>query len=250
MSISDLFWEASLEDLKKGYVEEDHHFVCLLCGNTIEKGIIYPENDVLYEAEKYMTLHIGSEHGSVFEYLIGLNKKLTGLTDHQNRLLRLFYEGKSDEEIKQEMEVGSTSTIRNHRFVLKEKERQAKMLLTMMELLKEKDQHAPPMIATHQTATMIDARYNVTKEEKEKMVKKYFIEGSMALKTFPSKEKQKLVVLREITSLFSSDTTYTEKDVNEILKTVYHDYVTLRRYMVAYGFLDRKNDGSSYWLKK
>ncbi|MCK6258494.1 DUF2087 domain-containing protein [Fictibacillus sp. KIGAM418] len=250
MLISDLFWEASLEDLKKGYVEEHHHFVCLLCGNIIEKGIIYPENDVLYEAEKYMTLHIGRDHCSVFEYLIGLNKKLTGLTDHQNRLLRLFYEGKSDEEIKQEMEVSSTSTIRNHRFVLKEKERQAKMLLTMMELLKEKDQHAPPMIAPHQTATMIDDRYNVTKEEKEKMVKKFFIEGTTALKAFPSKEKQKLVVLREITSLFSSDTTYTEKDVNEILKTVYHDYVTLRRYMIAYGFLDRKADGSSYWLKK
>ncbi|MGG1574722.1 DUF2087 domain-containing protein [Fictibacillus sp. NRS-1165] len=250
MSISDLFWEAPLEDLKKGYKEDEQEFVCLLCGNTIEKGIIYPENNVLYEAEKYMTLHIGREHGSVFQYLVGLNKKLTGLTDHQNRLLRLFYEGKSDVEIKQEMEVGSTSTIRNHRFVLKEKERQAKMLLTMMELLKEKDQHAPPMIAPHQTATMIDERYNVTKEEKEKMVKKYFIDGTMALKTFPSKQKQKLIVIREISSLFAAEKTYTEKEVNEILKTVYHDYVTLRRYMIAYGFLDRKADGSAYWLKK
>ncbi|MDN4072190.1 DUF2087 domain-containing protein [Fictibacillus terranigra] len=250
MSISDLFWEAPLEDLKKGYKEDGQEFVCLLCGNTIEKGIIYPENNVLYEAEKYMILHIGREHGSVFQYLVGLNKKLTGLTDHQNRLLRLFYEGKSDVEIKQEMEVGSTSTIRNHRFVLKEKERQAKMLLTMMELLKEKDQHAPPMITPHQTATMIDERYNVTKEEKEKMVKKYFIDGTMALKTFPSKQKQKLIVIREISSLFAAEKTYTEKEVNEILKTVYHDYVTLRRYMIAYGFLDRKADGSAYWLKK
>lgn len=250
MAISEWFWEASLEDLKTGYTENQQQFVCLLCGHQIEKGIIYPENNVLYEAEKYMTLHISREHGSVFEYLIGLNKKLTGLTDHQNRLLRLFYEGKSDAEIKQEMEVGSTSTIRNHRFVLKEKERQAKMLLTMMELLKEKDHHAPPIIAPHQTATMIDDRYNVTQEEKDKMVKKFFIEGTTTLKTFPSKEKQKLVVLREITSLFSADKTYTEKEINEILKTVYADFVTLRRYLIAYGFLDRKNDGSSYWLKK
>ncbi|WHY71424.1 DUF2087 domain-containing protein [Fictibacillus enclensis] len=250
MVISDRFWEAPLEDLKKGYLEEKEQFVCLLCGNEVEKGIIYPQDNILYEAEKFMNLHIQNEHASVFDYLIGLNKKLTGLTDHQNRLLRLFYEGKSDTEIKKEMEVGSTSTIRNHRFVLKEKERQAKMLLTLMELLKEKDEHAPSLIAPHQTATMVDDRYNVTKEEQEKMLKKYFIEGSKSLKTFPAKEKQKLVVLREISTLFHPKETYSEKDVNEVLKSVYHDFVTLRRYMIEYGFLDRKPDGSSYWLKK
>lgn len=250
MVISDRFWEAPLEDLKHGYLEEKEQYVCLLCGNEVEKGMIYPQDNKLYEAEKFMNLHIQREHGSVFTYLIGLNKKLTGLTDHQNRLLRLFYEGKSDTEIKQEMEVGSTSTIRNHRFVLKEKERQAKMLLTLMELLKEKDEHAPSLIAPHQTATMVDDRYNVTKQEQEKMLKKYFIEDSKTLKTFPAKEKQKLVVLREISTLFHPKETYSEKDVNEVLKRVYHDFVTLRRYMIEYGFLDRKSDGSSYWLKK
>ncbi|MDN4525713.1 DUF2087 domain-containing protein [Fictibacillus fluitans] len=250
MVISDRFWEAPLEDLKNGYLEEKEQYVCLLCGNEVEKGMIYPRDNKLYEAEKFMNLHIQHEHGSVFTYLIGLNKKLTGLTDHQNRLLRLFYEGKSDTEIKQEMEVGSTSTIRNHRFVLKEKERQAKMLLTLMELLKEKDEHAPSLIAPHQTATMVDDRYNVTKQEQEKMLKKYFIEDSRTLKTFPAKEKQKLVVLREISTLFHAKETYSEKDVNEVLKSVYHDFVTLRRYMIEYGFLDRKSDGSSYWLKK
>ncbi|SDM98898.1 hypothetical protein SAMN04488137_2939 [Fictibacillus solisalsi] len=250
MVISDRFWEAPLEDLKKGYLEEKEQFVCLLCGNQVEKGIIYPQDNTLYEAEKFMNLHIQREHGSVFDYLIGLNKKLTGLTDHQNRLLRLFYEGKNDNEIKQVMEVGSTSTIRNHRFVLKEKERQAKMLLTLMELLKEKDEHAPSLIPPHQTATMVDDRYNVTKEEQEKMLKKYFIEGSKSLKTFPAKEKQKLVVLREISTLFHPKETYAEKDVNEVLKSVYYDFVTLRRYMIEYGFLDRKPDGSAYWLKK
>ncbi|ABO50362.1 hypothetical protein Dred_1837 [Desulforamulus reducens MI-1] len=36
------------------------------------------------------------------------------------------------------MGIGSTSTIRNHRFVLKDKERQAKLILAIMELLKDK----------------------------------------------------------------------------------------------------------------
>lgn len=36
MVISDRFWEAPLEGLKKGYLEEKEQFVCLLCGNEVE----------------------------------------------------------------------------------------------------------------------------------------------------------------------------------------------------------------------
>lgn len=43
---------------------------------------------------------------------------------------------------------------------------------------------------------------------------------------------------------------YTEKEVNQILKEANPDYVTLRRYLIDYGFLDRYNDGSSYWVKE
>ncbi|WP_028402641.1 DUF2087 domain-containing protein [Ectobacillus panaciterrae] len=250
MKISELFWNASLEELKRGYMQEADHYICLLCGEKIEKGIIYPDDGILYEAEKYMRVHIENVHQSVFEYLIQLDKKLTGLTDHQNRLLRLFHQGKSDAEVQKEMGIGSASTIRNHRFVLKEKERQAKMFLAMMELLKEKDQHAPTFLPPHKTARMVDDRYNVTQEEKEEIVKKYFPEGKDGpLKTFPPKEKQKLVVLREIAKRLTSERTYEEKEINQILKAVYHDYVILRRYLIEYGFLDRKSDGSQYWLK-
>ncbi len=77
MEGTELFWNADLEALKRGYIEETHHLVCLLCGNKIEKGIIYPKDDLLFEAEKFMTIHIQDKHQSVFDYLIGLNKKLT-----------------------------------------------------------------------------------------------------------------------------------------------------------------------------
>ncbi|QFF97516.1 DUF2087 domain-containing protein [Psychrobacillus glaciei] len=250
MEVSELFWNANAERLKVGYIEESESFVCLLCGEKIEKGIIYPAENLLFEAERYMKRHIELEHGSVFHYLIDLNKKLTGLTEHQSSLLRLFYEGKSDAEIQTELNIGSGSTIRNHRFVLKEKERQAKIFFTMMELLKEKDDHAPTFLPLHKTATMVDDRYNITKEEQVDVEKKFFPEGvdGMLIK-FPKKEKQKLATLRVIVKRFEQEKTYSEKEINEVLKNVYADFVTLRRYLIEYGFLDRKDDGSAYWVK-
>lgn len=246
-----MFWSASQDELKQGYSEEGNQYICLLCGNAIEKGIVYPIDGVLYEAERYMRIHIEHAHSSVFEYLIDLDKKLTGLTDHQNRLLRLFYQGKNDAEVQEEMGIGSPSTIRNHRFVLKEKERQAKLFLALMELLKDKDEHAPAFIPLHQKARMVDDRYNVTEDEKMAVLKKYFPKGSKdALKSFPPKEKQRLMILQEIMNRFENERKYEEKEINQILGAVYHDHVLLRRYLIEYGFLDRKPDGSQYWLKK
>jgi hypothetical protein len=250
MENSELFWNASVEELKRGYIQEKEYYICLLCGKKFEKGIIYPDDGIFYEAERYVRIHIEKVHQSVFEYLIQLDKKFTGLTDRQNSLLRLFYQGKSDIEVQKEAGIGSASTIRNHRFVLKEKERQSKVFLTMMELLKEKDKHAPTFLELHKTARMVDDRYNITKEESEKILKKYFPEGiDGPLKTFPLKEKYKLIILREISKRFESERTYNEKEINQILEAIYHDYVTLRRYLIEYGFLDRKPDGSQYWLK-
>ncbi|MFJ5771110.1 DUF2087 domain-containing protein [Psychrobacillus sp. NPDC093180] len=250
MENNELFWNANIEQLKAGYIDEKEAFVCLVCGAKVEKGIIYPYQSVLLEAERFMKLHLEQEHGSMFQYLIGLNKKLTGLTDHQNSLLRLFYEGKSDAEIQTELNIGSSSTIRNHRFVLKEKERQAKIFLTLMELLKEKDDHAPAFLPLHKNATMVDDRYNITKEEQEEVEKKFFLKGvNGPLVKFPKKEKQKLATLRVIIKRFEQEKTYSEKEINEVLKNVYADFVTLRRYLIEYGFLDRKDDGSEYWVK-
>ncbi|MEW9670059.1 DUF2087 domain-containing protein [Ammoniphilus sp. 3BR4] len=251
MDVSEQFWNASLEELKRGYIQEGDLYSCLLCGTVTERGIIYSDEGIFYEAERFMRTHIEKGHQSVFDYLIRLDKKLTGLTEHQNTLLQLFYQGKSDREVQAEMNIGSASTIRNHRFVLKEKERQSKVFLAIMELLKEKDEHAPTFIGVHKTARMVDDRYNVTQEENDKILNKYFPEGTKGpLKTFPPREKQKLIVLREIAKHFQSEQTYDEKEINQILKGVYSDYVTIRRYLIEYGFLDRKADGSLYWRKK
>jgi hypothetical protein len=249
--VSELLWEASQIDLKRGYIEENDYYTCLLCGNRIEKGLVYPRNDSFYEAERYMRIHIEEEHISVFEHFSNFDKKLTGLSDHQCSLIKLFHQGKSDSEVQNELGIGSSSTIRNHRFVLKEKERQAKIFLVLMELLKENNKKTPEFIAPHKTAKMVDDRYKVTEDDNSKIIQKYFTEGPDGpLKTFDMKEKNKLVVLRQIAKRFERNYIYTEKQVNEVLKAIYPDFATIRRYLIEYGFMDRKPNCSQYWLKE
>lgn len=248
MGSSERFWNATHEELKQGFIEQDKEYICLLCGKKIEKGIIYPVDNCLYEASRYIEKHIEQVHYSVFDYLISLDKKLTGLTDHQNNLLKLFYQGKGDQEIQKELGIGSSSTIRNHRFVLKEKERQAKVFLALMDLLKERDEHAPAIVEIHKNAKMIDDRYRVTKTENEEVLRKYFKDGKLT--TFSMKEKNKIIVLREIIKQFDPNKVYSEKEVNIVLGNLFEDFVTLRRYLIEYGFFDRHSDGSQYWLKK
>lgn len=240
MKNADLIWNASLDELKQGYIENEQELICLCCGTKVEKGIIYPEDGILYEAGRYIRVHIEKAHDSVFDYLIRLDKSVTGLSDTQKNLLELFYRGKSDSEVQKELGIGSASTIRNHRFILKEKERQAKLFLAVMELLKAQ-------LNLQQSGDKDDR--SVTEEEK--VIKKYFPAGPEGpLKSFSMKQKHKLIVLNEIAKRFESERIYTEKEINQVLETVYGDYVTIRRYLIEYGFLDRKSDGSEYWLKK
>lgn len=247
VALTEQFWEASMEEWKAGYQERKHDYFCLLCGETVEKGIIYPVGERLYEAARYMAHHIEEVHGSVFDYVSRLDKRITGLSDHQNSLMRLFYRGLSDQEVQKELGIGSASTIRNHRFALKEKERQAKVFLLMMELLKETGKKAAHGNAA--PGKKQERQTPFTEAEQAEAMRKYFPEGEFGpLAAFPRKQKQRLVVLGEIAKRFDPGRTYTEKEVNAILEAIYDDYVTVRRYLVDYSFLGRKPDGSQYWV--
>lgn len=57
------------------------------------------------------------------------------------------------------------------------------------------------------------------------------------------------MILRQVAAQFESGRTYTEREVNEILKAIWDDFATMRRYLVEYGYLDRAADGSSYWKR-
>lgn len=252
--INELFWTSSVEEIKRGYVydEATGQYICLVCGKAFTKGVIYPMGELLLDAEKSAEVHISKEHLSMFEYLLNMDKKLTGLTDLQKNLLNYFYNGVSDAQIVKELDGGSTSTIRNHRFMLRQREKQAKIFLAVMELLNERKsaKKGGGFIDPHKTATMIDDRYAITQEENDKYLKKYFPDGlDGPLREFPPKEKRKLIILRHLAGRFETGREYTEKEVNEILKEAYPDYVTLRRYLIEYGFMDRHKDGSLYWIK-
>ncbi len=248
------FWNATVEELSNGYAFDKNtdSYVCLLCNEHFEDGIIYPSDGILYEAKKAVIQHIKQEHDSVFDYLIHLDRKYTGLTDHQKELLTLFYQGLTDKEIVQEQNGGSPSTIRSHRFNLKEKEKRAKVFLTLMNLLnKEVCQESDhKFVPFHKGAKMVDDRYAITEAEKKKTLSTYFKDGlDGQLDKFPSKEKRKLIVLQNIITHFELHKVYSEKEVNQILEPVYHDFVTVRRYLIEYGFMERNRDGTAYWVK-
>ncbi|HEY9062755.1 MAG TPA: DUF2087 domain-containing protein [Pseudobacteroides sp.] len=251
MNENERLFNSPLSDIKRGYADESDKYVCLICGESIEKGLVYSKGNIFYEAEKYMKLHIESSHGSVFEYLIDLDKSLNGLSPHQSKLLKLFYQGMGDEEVKNEMGIGSSSTIRNHRFVLREKERQAKIFLVLMELLKEGSSKTYNNVKRQTAPKAGSGRHIATQQEKDKIIEKYFPEGiDGPLKTFDMKEKSRIVVLEQLAARFDKENVYSEKEVNEILKGASEDFVTLRRYLIEYGFMDRKQDGSQYWIRK
>ncbi|MFC0625492.1 DUF2087 domain-containing protein [Kribbella deserti] len=56
--------------------------------------------------------------------------------------------------------------------------------------------------------------------------------------TFPAKQK---VVIGYLARLFEPDRDYSEPEVNDILRSWYHDYATLRRFLVDWHFLNREN---------
>ena len=73
-------------------------------------------------------------------------------------------------------------------------------------------------------------------------------QNPLHIKQFPAREKRKYILLGMICHLFVPNKDYTEPEVNDILKIVYEDYVTIRRYLIIYHFLERTTDCSRYWL--
>lgn len=97
---------------------------------------------------------------------------------------------------------------------------------------------------------MMAERYATTEKEKQKILSTYFKQGSDGkLEIFPSKEKRKLIVLQNIVNHIDGNKKYSEKEINETLKTIYSDFVTIRRSLIEYGFMNREKDCSEYWVK-
>jgi len=63
------------------------------------------------------------------------------------------------------------------------------------------------------------------------------------------KEKKKIVILKKISGQFEESRHYSEKEINTILKAIFEDYATIRRYLIEYGFMMRTTDCKEYWIK-
>ena len=76
------------------------------------------------------------------------------------------------------------------------------------------------------------------------------MERTYRISRIPKKQKRRHNLLRNLVLLFEPGREYTEKEVNQVLQEVYHDYAELRRCLIDDGFLDRLPDGSRYWVKQ
>lgn len=70
------------------------------------------------------------------------------------------------------------------------------------------------------------------------------------LKTIPSQRKKLDVILRHISRSFTYGITYSENEVNQILKEFHADTSSLRRELISSGALKRSPDGREYWLSE
>lgn len=245
------FLNRDLEAIREGYVynKEQERYECLICEAYFEDGEIFKFDDRMFTASRAIKEHVKREHHGVLNSLLSIDKKYTGLTEKQKNLLLDISMGLTDKEIAKKNGV-ATATVRHQKFMFREKAKQAKIYMAIFECVEQASKSDEQFIPAHTGATMVDERYVLTVEENEKIIMTYFEDvKSLKLKTFPSKEKKKIAVLRKITEAFDPKKKYSEIEMNEILRLVYNDIATIRRYLIQYGFLDRTKDGSQYWVK-
>jgi hypothetical protein len=200
MKMNELIRNATIDDFKRGYIwnSKQAKFICLICDNEIG------DNDT------DANIHI-INHGTPIKRMLSLDKKYTGLTELQKELLTMISNKYSDKEIASRLAC-TESTIRNMRFALRERARQARAFLAVMELADEK-----PFAVSHPK-----------------------------LRAFPAKEEKRKALLPRFAALFEPDREYTELEVKSLIKSIYEDDCVIRRYLVDYGYLNRNKDGSKY----
>ncbi|MFE8697005.1 DUF2087 domain-containing protein [Cytobacillus sp. FJAT-53684] len=91
-------------------------------------------------------------------------------------------------------------------------------------------------------------KFTITAEERNKTIAAFFKEG--VLRELPSKEKRKIIILLELIKQFECGVTYSEKEVNERLSSIFADFAILRRYLVDYQLLERSKDCRDYWVNE
>ena len=246
------FEELTVEEIRTGYRHDpaQDRYQCLVCPAHFAGDEVYPMDGHYLTARRAAQHHLETTHGDYFESLVDSDSRYNPLTQNQRQLLKLIHSGASDKAIAAQLGI-SAATVRQHRFGFREKAKEARLYLAIYQLaMAAPGTPGEAMVPTHATATMVDERYLTTEKERDLIIKIAFSsQEPLRLVTFPRKEKQKIVVLTRITQEIAAGRHYTEAEVNAILREIFPDFATLRRYLIEYGYLERKADGSAYWLK-
>jgi DNA-binding CsgD family transcriptional regulator len=249
-------YDTSLMDKLKAYIhgfqQGDDGYRCVECGIRFEQGRIYPVDDQLYDAKSAARAHVRS-HSDRVDKLILPGKDGAGLTELQAKVALWELGGQSDKAIASNLGI-SESTVRNHRFQLRKKVREALRLVAFAEIARQRERKSPSearsgdrMVHYHAGLRVGDERTAVTLGEEEEILAKYVQPGSrLSLSRIPRKEKEKLVLLKRVVTLFDAEREYSEIEVSELLRDVHEDFASLRRYLVDYGFMKRSPDGKAY----
>ncbi len=245
------YGKMTLDEIKRGYRydKEKDAYLCNYCGQVFAIGQVFQIDGDFFMAESAIIKHIRTAHNGNLVQLLSSESKYNTLTPNQRDLLSMFYAKMSDKEMARKLNI-TEATIRRQRFTFREKAKQAKFYLAMYELVFEDGEvSTEQIIPIHNNAVYVDDRYLITQEEKENIIKTFFTSiHPLVLRSFSPKEKKKVVILGKIAEQFEYGKKYSEMEVNEILKPIYEDYITIRRYLIMYGFMDRTRDGSQYWI--
>ncbi len=78
---------------------------------------------------------------------------------------------------------------------------------------------------------------------------KTYLDSEGRLTQWPAKRSIQQVALDYLAGKFEADKTYTEREVNALLKQwhTFEDWALLRRELFERGLLNRKPDGTEYW---
>jgi DNA-binding CsgD family transcriptional regulator len=245
----------SFSEIADGYFFDRslNEYACIVCGRVFEVGEIFKIDERFFEADLAVKIHVESEHVDRIDAIINAESRYLSLTDIQMDVIRLFSRGYSDSEILEKLRITPT-TVRNHRHKFNERAKSAKMFLFVWEtasrgIVEKVNTKRNNLIIMPIRAGIIYKQCNITEWEYERIIKNSFESlAPMKLITFPVKEKKKIAIISKISEKFEPFVKYTENEVNEILSDIYNDYVTIRRYLIEYGFMSKSKDGNTYCL--
>jgi hypothetical protein len=84
-------------------------------------------------------------------------------------------------------------------------------------------------------------------DPKSRKVLAAYLNADGTLKDIPAPGAKLRVILDHLVTAFEPGASYTEKEVNTLLRRFHPDTATLRRALFDSGLLDRQPDGSRYW---